>query len=117
MTDITGTGSGADKPLESPQPRVVIWPDGTVWFFSWMQEFDGYYAERWCDPDELEDDDDLEPLPDCPGAEEGIFGSPDAIEDAMGESLPHDIWLSLELESALLPCISREAWESRSRPK
>ncbi len=110
MTDYTGTDDdAADEPLLSPQPRV-IWPDGTVWFLDWMQEFDGYYAERWYDPDDFEDDDDLGHLRDCPGPEEGIFASLDAIEVAMGEQLPQDVWLSLELESALLPCIDHEAW-------
>ncbi len=107
MTNATGTDSGAGKPLHSPQPRV-IWPDGTVWFLYWMQEFDGYYAERWYD-DELEDD-DLERPRDCPGPGEGIFASLTAFEAAMDEPLPQDVWLSLELDAALLPCSSRDAW-------
>ncbi len=70
------------------------------------QRLRGLCAGRWYDPDE----DASTELRDCPGPEEGVFASLEALEAAMGEPLPGDVQARLEREAAAYPCHERDAW-------
>ncbi len=109
--DLKPTGAVPESfvPLEE---QAVDWGDGTVWLISWFSDHDGYYAERWYDPDELGDDESPASvrLRDCPGPEKGVFASLDAVEAAMGEPLPTEVRAQLELQATAHPCTCRHAW-------
>jgi hypothetical protein len=115
--DLKPTGAVPESfvPLEE---QAVPWGDGTVWLISWFSDHDGYYAGRWYDPDEIGDDESPGSvrLRDCPGPEEGVFASLDAVEAAMGEPLPAEGRAQLELQATAHPCTCRHAGASPSPP-
>lgn len=84
---IAGHGHDVDELIEQlPREHSVDWNDGSIWFIRWMRDCGGYNDDRWFNTDDPTED----PLPErsCPGPEDGVFATVEAIEVAMGERLP-----------------------------
>ena len=54
--DRNSTAPARESPVPSTE-EAIDWGDGTVWFISWFDDHDAFYAERWYDPDEFDADD------------------------------------------------------------
>jgi hypothetical protein len=87
----------------------IDWHDGTVWLISWLDDCGGYCAQRFYD-DDLVDEDPASVTRPCPGPEDGVFATLDAVEAAMGEPLPALIYEALEGMNRPVADTDRDAW-------